>query len=189
MSNKNSFLNLTVTLFLVTLISSASLAYVYEITKTPIEKASLDKKIKAIQDVTPKFTNNPLEEKYVIKSDKGDLSCYPAKDNGNLVATAIETFTSKGFAGDIKVMIGLLPDGTIYDTAILEQKETPGLGDKLDPIKSNFIKQFKGKNLENFKLSVKKDGGDVDAITAATISSRAFCDAVKRAYLAYKEVK
>ena len=88
----------------------------------------------------------------------------------------------KGFSGKIELMVGFLDDGTIENTAVLMHKETPGLGDKMDQKKSDFSLQFIGKNPVDFKLKVKKDGGDVDAITAATISSRAFCDAVQRAY-------
>ena len=83
-------------------------------------------------------------------------------------------------------MVGLLADGSISNTAVLAHKETPGLGDKMDIAKSDFPAQFIGKNPAEFKLSVTKDGGDVDAITAATISSRAFCDAVERAYITLK---
>ncbi len=83
-------------------------------------------------------------------------------------------------------MVGMLDDGSISNTAVLSHKETPGLGDKMDIKKSDFPKQFEGKSPESFKLKVSKDGGDVDAITAATISSRAFCDAVKRATDTYQ---
>lgn len=79
-------------------------------------------------------------------------------------------------------MVGFLPDGTIHNTAVLEHKETPGLGDKMDIRKAPWSEQFRGKNPAEYRLQVRKDGGDVDAITAATISSRAFCDAVQRAY-------
>ena len=184
---ESTFSNMVLTLFLVTFLSSLSLGYVYEMTKNPIAQAKLSKKIKAIKEVTPEFDNNPIKEKFMISSDKGNLNCYPAKKNGILVATAIETFTNQGFNGTIKLMVGFLPNGEIFNTAIIEHKETPGLGDKMDKSKSNFSIQFKNKNPLTFNLAVKKDGGDVDAITAATISSRAFCDAIKRAYLSYKE--
>ena len=84
-------------------------------------------------------------------------------------------------------MVGVLPDGSINKVAVVSHKETPGLGDKMDSKKSNFSIQFEGKNPETFKLKVKKDGGDVDAITASTITSRAYCDAVERAFKALKE--
>ncbi|MBW6459704.1 MAG: FMN-binding protein, partial [Bacteroidales bacterium] len=77
------------------------------------------------------------------------------------------------------------PDLTIYNTVVIQQKETPGLGTKMkDPVWKN---QFNGKNPDVYNLKVKKDGGDVDAITAATISSRAFSGAISRAYEALKK--
>ena len=79
-------------------------------------------------------------------------------------------------------MVGFKPDGTIFKSAVLDQKETPGLGDKM---KTKWKDQFNEKHPTTFKLAVKKDGGDVDAITASTITSRAFCDAVTRAYEGY----
>jgi len=77
-------------------------------------------------------------------------------------------------------MAGFMPDGTIAGISVLDHKETPGLGTKMT--EPGFKGQFTGKNPGEFMLKVKKDGGQVDAITAATISSRAFCDAVQRAY-------
>jgi electron transport complex protein RnfG len=84
-------------------------------------------------------------------------------------------------------MVGFLADGSINAIEVVAHKETPGLGDKMESNKSDFCVQFKGKNPETFKLIVKKDGGDVDAITASTISSRAYCEAVQRAYNALKK--
>lgn len=117
--------------------------------------------------------------------DGDTLRLYPARKGGKLVGTAIETFTNKGFAGHFTLMVGLMPDGTIKSVEVLAHKETPGLGDKMEKSKSNFSVQFEGKNPKTFKMMVKKDGGDVDAITASTITSRAFTDAVNRAYEAY----
>jgi electron transport complex protein RnfG len=88
-------------------------------------------------------------------------------------------------------MVGFRPDGTIFNISILEQKETPGLGTKMvpegTPDKPAFKDQFNEKNPATFALKVKKDGGPVDAITAATISSRAFCDGVQRAYNTFEK--
>ncbi len=181
----STFLNMALTLFIVTLLSSTGVGGIYESTKEPIAQAAFAKKTRAIELVVPAFDNSPLDEKHVIKIDGDELVFYPAKKDGVLVGTAVETFTDKGFGGRVKLMVGLLPDGSIKDIVVIEHKETPGLGDKMEAKKSSFTKQFQGKNLSDFKLAVKKDGGDVDAITAATISSRAFCDAVKRAYQTY----
>jgi Na+-translocating ferredoxin:NAD+ oxidoreductase subunit G len=133
----------------------------------------------------PEFNNNPSTDSYKVLSGKDSLTFYNAKLNDELVGTAVETFTMNGFSGLIKLMVGFAPDGTIIDIAVLEHLETPGLGDKIEKGKSNFSVQFTGKNPSDFKLAVKKDKGDVDAITASTITSRAYCEAVAKAYEAY----
>ncbi len=174
-------------LTVITLVASAILSMVYLLTKKPIENAKVTKVNNAIREVVPAFDNNPYNEVKKIAVEGDTVLVYPAKKDGKLVGEAVETFTMKGFSGRISLMVGFLPDGTIYKTAVLSHAETPGLGDKIDKSKSNFSLQFEGKNPETFKLMVKKDGGDVDAITASTISSRAFCDAVTRAYNVYKQ--
>ncbi len=179
---ESTFLSMVLTLLLVTLIASAALAYVYKVTKGPIEQSLLKKKLDAIGQVVPGFTNDPNAEMYkVMAYDNTDsLEVYPAKKDGKLIGYAVKTFTNKGFGGLVELMVGFSPDLTIQNIAVLSHTETPGLGSKMTTPK--FKGQFKNKNPKNFKLVVKKDGGDVDAITAATISSRAFCDAVDRAY-------
>ncbi|MDK2979230.1 MAG: H+/Na+-translocating ferredoxin:NAD+ oxidoreductase subunit [Bacteroidales bacterium] len=172
-------------LFMVTFIVSAALGYIYEITKEPIAASKLAKQNNAIKQVVPEFNNEPGKESYKMAVDGDTLEFFPAKYDGELVGTAVSTFTNKGFGGNIKLMVGFLPDGTIHNISVLEHKETPGLGDKMQRSKSEWSVQFNGKNPADYKLKVTKDGGDVDAITASTITSRAFCDAVERAYNAY----
>ncbi|HDZ41152.1 MAG TPA: RnfABCDGE type electron transport complex subunit G [Bacteroidetes bacterium] len=189
MAKKESNLkNMLFALLLITLIASASLGGIYELTKEPIAAAKLEKKNNAIKQVIPEFDNNPTSEVYKAAVNGDTLYFYPGKKGNDLVGTAVETYSNLGFSGEIKVMVGFLPDGTINDVAVLEHEETPGLGDKMERKKSDWSVQFQGKNPETFRLSVKKDGGDVDAITASTISSRAFCDAVARAYEEYKSI-
>jgi len=184
---ESTFKNMVVVLFLVCFLSSAAVGFVYEKTKEPLALAKLAKKTEAIKLVVPAFDNVPLDEKTDVQIDGGTITLYPAKKNGQLVGTAVETFSTKGFGGDVKLMVGLLPDGTINGIEIIEHRETPGLGDKMDKTKSGFTAQFLNKNPTSFQLKVKKDGGNVDGITAATISSRAFCDAVQRAYQTYRQ--
>jgi electron transport complex protein RnfG len=184
---ESNFINMVLTLLLVTAISSTALGFIYELTKGPIADSKKAKKNNAIIEVVPEFNNKPVDEMYSIGVDGDTLRFYPAKNNDKLIGTAISTFTNKGFGGNIKLMIGLLPDGKINNIVVLEHKETPGLGDKMQKSKSNFSVQFNGKNPEDFQISVIKDGGDVQAITASTISSRAYCDAVIRAYNTYME--
>ncbi len=187
MAKKESTLvNMLIALFVITFVASTSLGLVYQVTKEPIAAAKLAKKIEAIQNVVPEFNNQPNTEEYKVATEDGDsLTLYPAKKDNELVGTAVESSTNLGFSGEIKIMVGFLPDGTIKDVAVLEHKETPGLGDKMERKKSDWSIQFQGKNPASFKIAVKNDGGEVDAITASTISSRAFCDAVERAYIIY----
>lgn len=185
MAKESSFKNMVLTLLVISFFAAAALAGVYLVTLAPIGAAKAAKINEAIQKVVPTFDNNPGEEVYKMAVDGDTLRLYPARKGGKLVGTAIETFTNKGFAGHFTLMVGLLPDGTIKSVEVLAHKETPGLGDKMEKSKSNFSVQFEGKNPKTFKMMVKKDGGDVDAITASTITSRAFTDAVNRAYEAY----
>lgn len=185
MAKESSFKNMVLTLLVVSIFASIALAGVYLVTQEPIKVAKSAKINEAIKKVVPAFDNNPGTEVYKMAVDGDTLRFYPARKGGKLVGTAIETFTNKGFAGHFTLMVGLLPDGTIKSIEVLTHKETPGLGDKMEKSKSSFSVQFEGKNPKTFKMMVKKDGGDVDAITASTITSRAFTDAVNRAYNAY----
>lgn len=188
MANKESTLiNMTLTLLIVTLVASTALGYIYELTKEPISRAKLAKKTEALKMVLPEFDNNPIEEMYKVAADEGydSLEVYPALKNGLMVGSAIRSYSKKGFAGDIWIMVGFSTNGSVINIEVLDHKETPGLGTKMaDP---KFKDQFMGINPETFQLKVNKDGGQVDAITAATVSSRAFTDAAQRAYQAYKE--
>jgi electron transport complex protein RnfG len=178
---ESTFRNMAVSLTLIALVSSALLGFVYEMTKEPIALSNLNKKLSAIKQVVPDFTNNPNDEMFLLPTGEGDsLEVYPAKKDNEIIGYAVNTYTNRGFSGNIKLMAGFRPDGSIINISVLEHKETPGLGTKMtDP---GFKDQFNDKNPSEFDLRVKKDGGPVDAITAATISSRAFCDAVQRAY-------
>jgi electron transport complex protein RnfG len=183
---ESSFKNMVLSLTLISLVASAGLGSVYELTKAPIELSNLSKKIDAIKQVVPEFNNNPFDEMLRLPTGEGDsLDVYPAKMNDNIVGYAISTYTRNGFSGDILLMAGFSTDGSIYNITVLEHKETPGLGSKMNELL--FKDQFKNISPSKVVLKVKKDGGQIDAITAATISSRAFCDAIQRAYNALEK--
>ena len=184
---ESTFLNMLITLFVVTFVASTALAYVYEITKEPIAAARLAKKLEAIDQVVAGYDNNPVEDMYTIPASNGSdsLEVYPARKNGELVGAAIRSYSKNGYGGLIWIMVGIMPDGKIENVAVIEHKETPGLGSKMsDPA---FKNQFEDLDPSKVTLKVKKDGGDIDAITAATISSRAFCDAVELAVESYEK--
>lgn len=186
---ESTFLNMVLTLFLVTLIAAAILGFVHDLTKDAIVLAKSKAQEEAIVKVLPAF--DKLGQSYkLLPEDGGDsLEFFPAYNSSNeLVGVAIKTYTKKGFGGYISLMAGFTADGTISGYSVLEHKETPGLGSKMsvwfnnpDKPKQNII----GKNPKTTKFEVSKDGGDIDAITASTISSRAFLDGINRAYNTY----
>ncbi len=182
---ESSFVNMVLTLFVVTAIAALALGGVYNVTKEPIAIAKRLKIKKAIGEVLPEF-DSIIETKILPQGGKDSLTFYETTNQGEVVGTAIRTYTDEGFSGRFWIMVGFVNEDIISGTSVLEHKETPGLGDKMDKKKSDWSFQFKNKDLTKYKLSVTKDGGEVDAITAATISSRAFCDAVQ---LAYDELK
>lgn len=183
---KSSFVNLLLTLTIVTLVAGLSLGYVYQWTKEPIAQAQMAKQLKAIESVVKGYDNNPVLEKYKVATPDGQdsLEFFPAKKGEELVGMAIKTKSGKGYSGDISIMVGFSMTGEIQNIFVIEHKETPGLGSKMTA--PSFVNQFLNKNPEQMKLKVKKDGGDVDAITGATISSRAYSEAIQLAFDTFK---
>jgi len=179
---ESTLLNMVVTLVVITTISSASLGFMHQLTTEPKAVAEKAKKNFAIKAVLPDYDNDPSNEAYEIESSDGgeQLTCYPAYKNGELTGIAVKTWTMKGYSGLIRLMVGFDKTGKIINISVIEQKETPGLGTKI--LDAEFKNQYNGKNPVANSLAMKKDGGTVDAITAATISSRAFSEAVERAY-------
>ena len=181
MAKKSSFVNMVVVLGLVCLICSALLGAVYVVTEAPIAAANLAKTNQAISEVVPAFDNVPSDEKFTVSVGGKEYLVYPAKAQGSVAGYAVECSVI-GFGGPVKIMVGFDAAGNIYHSSVISHSETPGLGAKIsDNSQGNFREQFKGKNPKDYKLKVKQDGGDVDAITASTITSRAYTSAVKEA--------
>jgi len=160
------------------------LATVNRLTSEPINKAKNNQELEAIAMVTGEFDNDPFAEKADIYTPdkKQRFTMYPARQEGRLNAVAIKSYTNTGFGGKIEVMTGFNTDGSIKTFKIITSNETPGLGSKTDEPK--FKEQLNGFNPAKQILKVKQDGGDVDAVTAATISSRAVLRAIERAFAA-----
>ena len=175
----------------VTAISVALLAYVNELTKGPIAEANAKTLNEALKQVLPEFTNNPVGESDTIFSEKDgkkvvDFIVYPAKKGEEWVGSAVVS-KAMGFGGELKVLVGFDAEGKIYNYSLLAHAETPGLGSKAaDWFKEGNKGSIKGMSPGEGELKVSKDGGQVDAITASTITSRAFLKAVNKAYEAYK---
>ena len=186
---ESTFINMTATLVVVTLVAAGLLGTVFALTKEPIRLAELARKNEAIANVVPGFDNEPSQEVERLFLDGDSIFLYTARKGEEILGTAVETFTNKGFSGEFKLMVGIDPHGSIIKIAVIKHAETPGLGDKMEQDKSDFHIQFMGKDPASFNVAVTKDRGDVDAITASTITSRAYCDAVNRAFEAFKQKK
>ncbi len=186
MPKESTLRSMALCLFLVCLVCAALLGGVYVLTLDKISQEVVKKTNNAIALVTPEFDNAPSSEKTVVEIDGKEVAVYPAKKDGQTVGYAVESFTSKGFSGTISIMVGFDMDGNITGTSVISHAETPGLGAKMT--EPAFYSQFVGRNPASFRLAVTKDGGEVDAITASTITSRAYCDAVDRAWRVFQKV-
>ncbi|MDR2131446.1 MAG: RnfABCDGE type electron transport complex subunit G [Odoribacteraceae bacterium] len=180
---ESNFKNMVLVLCAITLFSSLSVASINALTAEKLNEVRLQNQLKAIRDVLPAFDNNPMEESdTLITPDGGTLVLFPASREGERVGTAVKSYSNNGYSGPIWLMIGFTPDGAVYNYTVLEHKETPGLGSKMSTWfargnKGDITGQIPGSK----GLRARKDGGEIDAITAATVSSRAFLDAVNRA--------
>lgn len=204
----SSFKNMLLSLLFICLLAAGLLAKVNDLTRKPIADAQALKLEEAIKNVVPEFDNNPVNESYKVASDKGDsLLVYPAKKGNEVVGFAVDSFSENGFSGYIQVMVGFDIENNVVNYEVLSHAETPGLGsqmvdwfkpqvEEVSLIEKLFGFEMKkteakssiiGKNPESTEFSVSKDGGDIDAISASTITSRAFLEAVNRAYAAYTE--
>lgn len=161
------------------------------ITEEPIARAKAAAVVEALNKVLPPFETTVTDS---LTIDGLPITVYTATDAaGDVAGYAVQTATKNGFSGMIRMMVGFAPDGEVVNIDVLEQNETPGLGTKMADEDNPLLGSIRGKRLETMRLvdgrlAVVKDGGDVDALTAATISSRAYCDAVNRAWMAYRSV-
>ena len=185
MAVKSSFRNMTVCLFAICIVCSSLLAGVYALTKEPIDAAAKAKNEAAIMEVLPE-TAAVIEEERTVDFEGASYAYNLAYDEqGNTVGCAINV-APVGFGGPISIKVGFDADGVIWNTKVLSQAETPGLGAKC--VEPSFADQFKNFDPSSKKLAVKKDGGVVDAITASTITSRAYADGVALAVKVFQAI-
>ncbi|MCL2302783.1 MAG: RnfABCDGE type electron transport complex subunit G [Lentimicrobiaceae bacterium] len=188
---ENPLLKLVVALTCISVVSAVVLSVVYMATKEPIAAIKVEKKRAAKILVLPGFDANTgelIEKKIWVEGLRDSLTVTLAYMNNELFGAAVATHTNMAFSGRFDIMVGFDKEGNILNTEVLSHQETPGLGDKIDKRKDKFPLQFVGKNPDRNNLAVRKDGGEIDAITAATITSRAFSDAVNNAWKAYQIV-
>lgn len=182
---KSTLFNMVAVLFTITLVASAGVGGVNMITAEAIAEAKQLAVTQAVKNVLPEFAESSVTE---LAVDEIPVKVYTATSGNEVKGYAVETMTKMGFGGAIRMMVGFSPAGEVLNVNVLEQSETPGLGTKMCDEGNALITSVQGRNPADMKLRVKKDGGDVDALTAATISSRAYVDAVARAYEAFAAV-
>ena len=175
MAAQSSLKNMVLCLTAVCLVCAALLGGVYALTYQPIQDAAQKALTESISQVLPE--GGQLSEVQYFDAEGID-EYYTLTEDNETVAYAVKS-TTNGFGGPLTLMVGVLPDGTVYNTSVLSHSETPGLGAKCTT-DERFISQWQGLTPDNVLL-VSKDGGDIDAITASTITSRAYTKAVKQA--------
>ena len=183
---QSTFPNMALSLTIIALVAAAALAGVYMLTKAPIEAAMAEKQQNAIMQVLPEAQG---DIRIADAEEFNGVTLYKAYVGEEWIGTAVEASTEGNtnmpFGGTFRLMVGFDKVGNVVRYVVLEQAETPGLGALMsswfcnpEKPKSNIL----GKNPATTNFTVSKDGGDVDAITASTITSRAFLEVVVKAY-------
>ncbi len=182
---ESTFKNMALSLVIIAMVAAAALAGVYTLTKDTIEEQKAEKEQQAVFSVLPEQGVGAVIVDTII-SPKYGHTVYRAEKDGEFIGAAVKT-SAVGFGGKQNIMVGFDANGMIVDYTVLDHQETPGLGDKIsywfktDNGRQNIVGRY-----ANGAFQVSKEGGDVDAITAATISSRAFLKAINEAYAAFR---
>lgn len=178
---------IALTLFVVALVAATMLAFVDKLTKAPIAEAQRAALHKNVKQVLPEHANAPIRDmfEYPVSADR-NIRVFPAKDKkGDVIAYAWEQIAPDGYSGTIRILMGVRLSGEVVAIRITNHKETPGLGDWITK-DMQWLDSFVDKTLANAKWLVKKDGGDFDQFTGATITPRAVVKAVQQGLLFYK---
>jgi electron transport complex protein RnfG len=166
----------------VVLLTSAALALASRTTEADIEAAAARDLQQSLAQVLPgQYDNDLLMDTVQLAAPGSEVTVYRARRAGRVEAVVFQT-VGEGYAGPIVCIMGVSRDGQLLGVRVLKHKETPGLGDKIEPAKDNWIYEFNGKSLgapPPDKWAVKKDGGAFDQFAGATITPRAVVSAVK----------
>ncbi|MGL5980701.1 MAG: RnfABCDGE type electron transport complex subunit G [Phocaeicola sp.] len=184
---ESSLKNMVIALMCVTVVAGALLGFVNKLTADPIAQANAKALSDAIGVVVPGFDNNPADAPESVELNGTTYKIYKATQGGEFIGAAVESSVN-GFGGKMTILVGFDKMGNIIDYSLLNHTETPGLGSKA----ANWFKKgakgdIIGLNPGTSPLKVKQDAGQIDAITASTITTRAFLLAVNQAYAAYND--
>jgi electron transport complex protein RnfG len=181
------------------LLASTALSISYFVTKTPIEESDARAKRIFLNQVIPSnlYDNNLVKDTISVEpnpliGNKKNIDIYRAKKNNQVIAVIIETIAPDGYSGEIKTLVGIDQEDKILGVRVITHKETPGLGDYIEIEKSQWIKNFDLRSLDKMtekEWAVKKDGGDFDYVSGATITPRAVIKSTYKSLLYAKENK
>ena len=201
---KDGILKLGTSLGIISAIAACVLAFTSTLTKDPIARNNMRKNTEAIKSILPPFDNDPLSQE--VKID--NVSFFPGYMQGKLLGIAARATTPKGFGGNLTTMLCLKADGEVRNLIVTESNETPGLGTVVTARKeqktllqalsgnsqktaglppNKVLDSFNGINCSSAPWKLKKDGGSIDSVTGATISSNAVTDAANRIAKAFKD--
>ena len=169
-------------------VAGLALAGVYEVTKEPIAYQKKLEVIRSLEAVLPGLDTDP--DSYFLdmqREDGSEVRVFrsPAEDGNTVAGAAFQVVAPDGYSGNIYIMMGVFPDGKLGGIEILSHAETPGLGNLIEDESWKGI--FKGRSLDDTNFKVKKDGGDIDQLTGATISPRAVSGAVEKGLIWFKD--
>ena len=182
------------------IVCTAIVGLVYELTKDKIETQAQLQLLNTLHSIIEpsRYTNDITKDCVIVssplligsKQNAAPQTAYIARKNGSAIAVAITSNAPDGYNGVIELIIAINMDNSVSGVRVLKHQETPGLGDKVELRKSDWITSFNGKKLlsdNDSRWAVSKDGGMFDQFTGATITPRAVVKAVKNAVLFFKD--
>lgn len=188
-----------VTLGLYALGGTLLLAVTWRFTADRIGEEERRTRQQTLYEIVPRetHTNEMLDDTIQVTAPDAlgterPVTVYRARRNGEPYAVAMEVVAPNGYSGPIRLLVGIRADGTLAGVRVVAHQETPGLGDKIEASKTDWIRQFQGLSLGNPPASdwaVREDGGDFDSFTGATVTPRAVVGAIKRALIYFAEHK
>ncbi len=176
---ESTFVNMFVVLSLIALLSAALLSFTYSKTSVVRAEVEREQQQRALAAVLPEFDNSPGEEAFVREGYELQ-ELYPARRNGEQVGIAVRSVTRRAYSGTMVLLVGFDAQGVITGIQVLNHTETPGLGSRVT--EDEFLGQFIGQDLNEFNPALRADGGEVDVISAATITSNAAIHAIQTAF-------
>lgn len=189
---KSTLPNMILSLGIIGIVAGGLLGGMYAITKDPIQKTEKEQLTASIAEVAPAFTNSPEADMQKIKINDKEFIVYPALEGDKLNGAAVLGYSMDGFSGEVSILCGFDAEGNVKDYRVIRHAETPGLGAKMqewfhDPAAARSV-IGKNPSVQNFYVTKDKEKhGEIDGITAATISSRAFLSVMRDAYMAYRD--